>query len=703
MRAVVKLLCLGSSLAIGLSTAAADPPTPAPLSLSAESRDRFVAALAAFRAADWPTAATDFGDRAWASTSLASYALLFQAQSLLSTGDAVGARAAAQQAVGDSADGRLAPSALVQAGAVLSSAGDGASAASVFRHFLAHHGDHPDAPRVRLELAETLLAGGLGSEAARTFRALWVMAPAAPEAESAAQQLRILAARGLAGPATLQERVERAERLLAAGRPEPARTEAEGILSDGPSTEIRSRALKVVFDASRRAGRYDQAVATVNRALASLPAERPRWLLELVRLERRRNPEQAVATVDKLARDYPTSPESADALLIKGGLLEEAAKTSGAQHAYRALLAAHADRGEAAAALWRLGWLAWFQGSYAEAAASWARVLTIRGGHAYREASLYWLGRAEEQRGERATAARRFAQLQDDAPRSYYGILAGQRHGDASGASRAAPASVPLPEDPSGRLRTDPDYARVDALRAVGLGDFADEEMAEMVRRGFSDRGLLYALSAAYVQESRYHLALRILRRHFQSIARAGGAMTPRAFWEMYYPIGWRSELTEAADRAAIDPLLVAAVVREESSFYPRARSRVGARGLMQLMPDTARSLAQTRRLPFDAAGALDDPAANLDLGVGYLAKLLREFGDARLAAAAYNAGPTRVRDWWGARRSDDLEVWVEQIPFDETRAFVKRVVLSWDEYRRLYGAPVAGEPVASDDGSARP
>ncbi len=70
---------------------------------------------------------------------------------------------------------------------------------------------------------------------------------------------------------------------------------------------------------------------------------------------------------------------------------------------------------------------------------------------------------------------------------------------------------------------------------------------------------------------------------------------------------------------------------------------------------------------------------------------------------AAYNAGPTRVREWWAARRTDDRDVWVEQIPYDETRAFVKRVMLSWDEYRRLYGVPVAAEPIASETQSRQP
>jgi len=128
--------------------------------------------------------------------------------------------------------------------------------------------------------------------------------------------------------------------------------------------------------------------------------------------------------------------------------------------------------------------------------------------------------------------------------------------------------------------------------------------------------------------------------------------------------------------------------VREESSYYPRAVSRAGARGLMQLMPATAKPMADVRGLPFEEGGVLDDPRANLDLGTAFFAGLMKEFGDPRLAIAAYNAGPKRVRDWWKARRTGDMEAFVEQIPYDETRQYVKRVMLSWAEYRRLYGEP---------------
>ena len=226
-----------------------------------------------------------------------------------------------------------------------------------------------------------------------------------------------------------------------------------------------------------------------------------------------------------------------------------------------------------------------------------------------------------------------------------------------------------------------------DLLRRIGLVEYAWQELEDVVQRSGGDTVRLYGLTSAYVQEARYHLALRIGRRHFASLAVGGDASLPRAFWEMLYPLGWRAQLMEAAEREHLDPFLVAAVVREESSYHPRAISRAGARGLMQLMPATAQVMASTGRVEYPGSDALDEPVVNLQLGTKFLADLMKQFHDPRLVLAAYNAGPRRAKTWWTTRRSDDLEVWVEQIPFDETRQYVKRVMFAWDEYRRIYGS----------------
>jgi len=681
-------------LALTVPVRAVGPAVPR---LSPEARERFAAALGAYRAQDWAQAARELGEVSRITSPIAEYALLHQAESLARLGDAFAARAAAQQAADAAPDSRAAPPALLLAAEQASRVGDDAGAAGLWRRFLDRFPDHAQAPRARLRMGQSLAAAGRAGEAAVAFRGLWLSIPATPQADAAARELRALEARGLrVAPLTQVQRVERAERLAAAGVGDQARTEAEGVLAGAPLVDLQLRALRVVVDGARRSGRDDVALTAVNRGLGLSPADkRAPWLLESAKIQQRKNRDGAIAAVDRLAADSPKAPEVPEALLLKARLLESGPDPKSAEPVYLRLAHGYPESEEGLRAAWRLGWLSWLRAEYAEAAERWGRIPGVRtASQGYRDASMYWIGRTHEQRGDAEGAARQFASVVAEAPRSYYGVLAARRAPRAQPNQGRNPASAQLaaslPVDPRETLQADGPYARVEALRAVGLGDFADEEMDEAVRRSTGDLRRLYALSAAYAQEARHFQSLRILRRHFIGLARSAPPSLPRAFWDFFYPLGWRTELNDAATRAALDPYFVAAVVREESSFDPQARSRVGARGLMQLMPDTARQLAKGRGLP---AGddMLADPGANLALGSAYLAGLMKEFGEPRLAVAAYNAGPARVREWWKARATDDVEVWVELIPFDETRFFVRRVMLSWEEYRRLYGAPLAG------------
>ena len=683
MKRLTAAACLMSVVLVGA----------APAGLSPDLRERFAAGLAAQKAGDWAVAAREFADPGWAGTPLADYALLFQAEAQLRQGDAGAARALATQAT-DRTPETLTPSALVRAAAVRRDAGDAAGAVTVLQRLITRVADAPDAARARYALGEALVAAGDQKEAARVFQALWLQSPAT-FGDAAERQLKVLADAGVTPPPpSAAERAARADRLLASGLIERARLEAEALVAEKPPTEPLERALRVLMTASRRLGRDDAALAAANAGLAAAPAERRAgWLLELGRLRQRRDREGALTTLDRLVREYPKSNDAPDALLLKAEVLEAAARPAEAEKTYVKLAADYPDEDEGASALWRLGWIAWFRGNHADTTARWTRLQTARGGQSLRESAAYWLGRAWERRGDRDQATRQFAQIVRDSPRTYYGLLAAKRvpapPGTAEGEA-GKPAAAPsasafvFPADPAEALQGDARFDRAVALREVGLREFADEELDEMTRRSAGEPRRLYALSAAYVADERYHMALRILRRSFQGAARSGGT-PPREFWEMFYPLGWRDTLTAAAGRASVDPFLVAAVVREESSFYPLARSRVGARGLMQLMPDTGRAVAQARQIPFPDVEVLDQPATNLEIGTIFFGGLLREFGDARLAAAAYNAGPTRVREWWTTRKTDDLEVWVEQIPYNETRAFVKRVMLSWQEYQRVY------------------
>src|SRR5215470_12665326 len=260
MRRYLVVLC---ALALLLGSLPARAAGPAPVRLSPEARERFAAAMAFYRAGDWAQAAREFGEVSANAAPIAEYALLQQADSLARLGDIAGSRAAAQQAADLSPESRAVAPALLLAADQASRTGDDAAAAALWRRFLDRFPDHAEASRARLRMGQSLAAAGRSTDAA-------------------ARELRALEARGIAMAApTPTQRIERAERVAAAGLGDQARMEAEAVLAEGPSADLSLKALRVVMDGARRAGRDDLALAATTRALGLVTGEkRAPWLLE---------------------------------------------------------------------------------------------------------------------------------------------------------------------------------------------------------------------------------------------------------------------------------------------------------------------------------------------------------------------------------------------------------------------------------------
>lgn len=168
----------------------------------------------------------------------------------------------------------------------------------------------------------------------------------------------------------------------------------------------------------------------------------------------------------------------------------------------------------------------------------------------------------------------------------------------------------------------------------------------------------------------------------FATIAIAG--VRPILTW--YYPLKYRESVEQNASLYQIDPLLVTAVMRVESAFDRYAISSKGARGLMQLMPETARWAAELMGLDDFEVEQLFDPEVNIAIGVWYLSTLRQQFdGDMVLALAAYNGGRANVLRWLREEAwSGDVET-LQDIPFPETRGYVQKVLHTYDWYRRIY------------------
>lgn len=164
-------------------------------------------------------------------------------------------------------------------------------------------------------------------------------------------------------------------------------------------------------------------------------------------------------------------------------------------------------------------------------------------------------------------------------------------------------------------------------------------------------------------------------------------------FLRLYYPFPFRENVQVQAQQYQLDPLLLVAVMRVESGFDPRAVSPKGARGLMQLMPETAEWVAQMMGMETFEAEMLFEPEINLSMGAWYLAELRRVFnGETVLALAAYNGGRGNVSRWLSEEAWSGKIEEVDNIPFPETRTYVKKVLTNYSIYRRIWGRSIYGE-----------
>ena len=175
----------------------------------------------------------------------------------------------------------------------------------------------------------------------------------------------------------------------------------------------------------------------------------------------------------------------------------------------------------------------------------------------------------------------------------------------------------------------------------------------------------------------------------------------------MSYPTPWRQLFEPLSRKAALEPSFAYGIARSESLFMPDVSSSAGAIGLMQLMPATGKETARQAGIRYRGRISLVDPATNIELGTRYLGGMLDRFGgNPVLASAAYNAGPHRVSRWLPEEGQLPADVWIDSIPFRETRRYVRRVlssdtVFDWrfdGEHRRLSERmpPVSADAEAS-------
>jgi soluble lytic murein transglycosylase len=338
-------------------------------------------------------------------------------------------------------------------------------------------------------------------------------------------------------------------------------------------------------------------------------------------------------------------------------------------------------------AAWKIGWMAYKSGRYADAIRAFESGAAHFARSDYRPAWLYWSGRAHDALREPALADARYALVATDYLNSYYGRLAVKRL-DTRGSPRFVAAPVEPPPDAA---PLPPNQAVVRALLALDLYDQALDEL-HYAQKNWGDSPAIQA-TIAYIYNRRGDLraGINAMKRAYPQYLTAGGEQLPSELLKVLFPVNYWPQIRRYAADHQLDPYLIAALIAQESTFTADVKSAANAYGLMQLLPSTGRQYARrlgiTKRF---SIGMLTTAETNLRMGTAYFADLVEQFGGTHFALATYNAGPGRVQRWISEKPGMERDEFIDDIPFPETQNYVKRILGTAEDYRRLYGTDAA-------------
>jgi soluble lytic murein transglycosylase len=548
---------------------------------------------------------------------------------------------------------------------------------------------------VLLRLGAALEAAGERDGAVKAYQRVYYEFPLSGQAADAEQGIARLQTPALIPPDRFQLELNRAERLFAARRWAQARAAFASLAKAVDKDKDELIGLRLAecdyhldrFRASRDALRpylrdgAHQAEARYFYLSATRGLGERATYLTLVR---------------ELVADHPDSSWAEEALnnLASRYLTDD--DDTAAEGVFRELLrrfprGRHADR-----AGWEAGWWAYKQDRFADAAATFEASAAAFPRADYRPSWLYWAARSRDQLSQRAAANALYRVVVGDYQNSYYGrlastLLAERREPSVSATVVATSSAAPA----SPRVEND---AVIRALLAVDMYDAASNEV-EYARRASGDAVPLQA-TLALIRHRRgledgaderfldVRGGITMMRRAYPQFMAAGGENLPPGVLQVIFPLDYWPLIKKYSDAHKLDPYLMSALIAQESTFTPDVRSSANAVGLMQLIPATGRRYARTVGIPYSAR-MLTQPESNIRLGMRYFRDLMDRFGSAHYALASYNAGEHRIARWITERPGFEQDEFIDDIPFAETRNYVKRILGTVDDYRRLYGGGV--------------
>lgn len=333
--------------------------------------------------------------------------------------------------------------------------------------------------------------------------------------------------------------------------------------------------------------------------------------------------------------------------------------------------------------LFGAGWEEYRRGNFTGAIGNWSELIALYPQSKSARGARYWTGRSFAGLGQTTRANEIYRDIASSDTTDFY-----RRHALA----RLGSAPVPSEEPASPReiWPDDPRLERARALTDLGLDNLGLTELdavAARMGRTLDPRASAALRALILSRQGARRESLPILRTAFPELTTARQAALPDEALRLYYPVDYAESVRASAQSEGLPAGLVFAIIHQESGFDAGAISHAGARGLMQLMNPTGRELAGRLGLPY-ASSKLVDPAFSVRLGTAYFRQLLNMFdGKLELALASYNSGPGRIQRLWRAGQGD-LDSFVENLRPEETKNYVKRILVISDSYRQLYPPP---------------
>jgi len=632
---------------------------------------------------------------------LATYAEYYKGLAALHLGRAAEARATFRALRSGNPVGYLAEMSALREAECDEALDDQAAAIAVYEQLTLTKTIAPD--EILMKLGMAAQAAGDADRARTAYERLYYEYPLSDLADAAQGALS-----GVQTPSSairFKQDLARAERLFAARMYLPARSTFEK-LRDASEGEDRTLIRLRIAECDYFQRRYRAAADALRPFIES--GTRPAEALYYYGVAQRELKDNALfhTLLRRVVTEFPGTPWAEDALNSLALADARDDQDADADQESLELFEGFPKGRYTERAAWRIGWRAYRTGNYAEAVRIFDRAAFNFPRSDYRPAWLYWSGRAHEALNEPALAEARYSVEVIDYLNTYHGRLALKRLG-----GRVPDRATVIParaassfDEPEAVVTPPPNAALVKALLTAKIYDEAADEL-RYAQRIWGDSGPIEATFAWTYREqghsetgarqmSLYRGSINAMKRAYPQYLTAGGERLPREILRIIYPIAYWDLIQKYSSQNGLDPFVIAALMVQESTFVANIRSPAKAVGLMQLEPATARQYARRLGLVYSST-LLTTPESNIRIATAYLADQLRDFGDLYLVLAAYNAGDGRVRRWMQERPELPQEQFIDDIPFYETQGYVRKILSTAEDYRRLYGGEAG---LASDD-----